>query len=132
MNQSLPMRWFNAMPKIFRFLLVGGLNTFVGFIVFMLAIYLSNGNVALSLAANIGVGVFFNYMSYGVGVFNTLGVMQFIKFILVYAFLYMVNYVALQIMLNQQMNVYIAQFVNILYLAPISYLLFNKLVFVKL
>ena len=120
------------MPKIFRFLLVGGLNTFVGFIVFMLAIYLSNGNVALSLAANIGVGVFFNYMSYGVGVFNTLGVMQFIKFILVYAFLYMVNYVALQIMLNQQMNVYIAQFVNILYLAPISYLLFNKLVFVKL
>lgn len=118
-------------PKIVRFLLVGGLNTLVGFFVFSLAIYLSTGNVELSLAANIGVGVFFNYLSYGIAVFKSLGKMQFAKFVLAYAFLYLINYIALQIMLLEQMNVYAAQFINIFYLAPLSYFIFNKLVFVK-
>lgn len=119
-----------AIPKIIRFLLVGGLNTLVGFLVFSLAIYLSSGNVGLSLAANIGVGVFFNYLSYGIAVFKSLGKKQFAKFVLAYAFLYVINYVALKIMLGQQMNIYVAQFINLFYLAPLSYFIFNKLVFV--
>lgn len=118
-------------PKVIRFLLVGGLNTLVGFLVFSLAIYLSNGNVGLSLATNIGVGIFFNYLSYGIAVFKSLGKKQFAKFVLAYAFLYFINYIALRIMLDQQMNVYVAQFINLFYLAPISYVVFNKLVFVK-
>lgn len=120
-----------VIPKIIRFLLVGGLNTLVGFLVFSLAIYLSGGNVGLSLAANIGVGVFFNYLSYGVAVFKSLGKKQFAKFVLAYAILYLINYVALQIMLGQQMNIYVAQFINVFYLAPLSYFIFNRLVFVK-
>jgi putative flippase GtrA len=125
MSQSL------VIPKIVRFLLVGGLNTLVGFLVFSLAIYLSGGNVGLSLAANIGVGVFFNYLSYGIAVFKSLGKKQFAKFVLAYAFLYVINYIALKIMLGQQMNIYVAQFINLFYLAPLSYFIFNKLVFVK-
>lgn len=117
-------------PKIIRFLLVGGLNTLVGFLVFSLAIYLSDGNVGLSLAANIGVGVFFNYLSYGIAVFKSLGKKQFAKFVLAYAFLYVINYVALKIMLDQQVNIYVAQFINLFYLAPLSYFIFNKQVFV--
>lgn len=120
-----------VIPKIICFLLVGGLNTLVGFLVFSLAIYLSDGNVGLSLAANIGVGVFFNYLSYGIAVFKSLGKKQFAKFVLAYAFLYLINYFALKIMLGQQMNIYVAQFMNLFYLAPLSYFIFNKLVFMK-
>lgn len=119
------------MPKIVRFLFVGGLNTLVGFLVFSLAIYLSNGNIGLSLAANIGVGVFFNYLSYGLGVFRSFGKKQFAKFVAAYAFLYLLNYAALQLMQGYQMNIYVAQFINVFYLAPLSYFIFNKLVFVQ-
>jgi len=125
------MRPLFEMPKIVRFLFVGGLNTLVGFLVFSLAIYLSNGNIGLSLAANIGVGVIFNYLSYGLGVFRSFGRKQFAKFVLAYAFLYLLNYAALLFMQGYQMNIYIAQFINVFYLAPLSYFLFNKLVFVK-
>ena len=128
-KQMLFMRPLFEMPKIVRFLFIGGLNTLVGFIVFVLAIYLSNGNIGLSLAANIGVGVFFNYLSYGHAVFKSFGKSQFAKFVLAYAFLYLLNYVMLQFMLGFQMNIYIAQFVNLFYLAPLSYFIFNKLVF---
>lgn len=125
------MRVLFEMPKIVRFLFVGGLNTLVGFLVFSLAIYLSNGNIGLSLAANIGVGVFFNYLSYGLGVFRSFAKRQFAKFVLAYAFLYLLNYAALQLMQGYHMNIYLAQFINVFYLAPLSYLIFNKLVFVQ-
>jgi len=125
------MRPLFELPKIVRFLFVGGLNTLVGFLVFSLAIYLSNGNIGLSLAANIGVGVFFNYLSYGLGVFRSFGRKQFAKFVLAYAFLYLLNYAALLFMQGYQMNIYIAQFINVFYLAPLSYFIFNKLVFVQ-
>jgi len=125
------MRVLFEIPKIVRFLFVGGLNTLVGFLVFSLAIYLSNGNIGLSLAANIGVGVFFNYLSYGLGVFRSFGKRQFAKFVLAYAFLYLLNYAALQLMQDYHMNIYLAKLVNVFYLAPLSYLIFNKLVFVQ-
>lgn len=130
-KKMLSMRPLFEMPKIVHFLFIGGLNTLVGFIVFALAIYLSNGNIGLSLAANIGVGVFFNYLSYGLGVFRNFGKRQFAKFVLAYAFLYLLNYVALQFMQGFQMNIYIAQLINVFYLAPLSYFIFNKLVFVR-
>ena len=125
------MRPLFEMPKIVRFLFIGGLNTLVGFIVFALVIFLSNGNIGLSLAANIVVGVFFNYLSYGLAVFRSFGKRQFAKFVLAYAFLYGLNYVALKFMQGFQMNIYIAQFINLFYLAPLSYFIFNKLVFIK-
>lgn len=117
------------LPKFFRFLLVGGLNTIVGFIVFSLTIYATNGNVGVSLAANIGVGVFFNFLSYGFGVFGSLGGRRFVKFVCAYAILYAVNYFALAIMTENGLDVYLAQFINLFYLAPISYLSFNRWVF---
>lgn len=118
-----------ALPKFLRFVLVGGLNTIVGFIIFSLMIYISNENVGLSLAANIGVGIFFNFLSYGYGVFGNLGGRRFVKFLCAYAILFAVNYSALAIMTENGLNVYLAQFINLFYLAPISYWLFNRRVF---
>ncbi len=118
-----------VLPKFLRFLLVGGLNTIVGFIIFSLAIYVTSGNVGLSLAANIGVGVFFNFLSYGYGVFRNLGGRRFVKFVCAYAVLYAVNYFALAIMAGSGVNVYLAQFINLFSLAPISYSAFSRWVF---
>ena len=117
------------LPQFLRFLLVGGLNTIVGFIIFSLAIYVTNGNVGLSLAANIGVGVFFNFFSYGYGVFKNLGVRRFAKFVCAYALLYALNYFVLAAMMANGLNVYLAQFINLFYLAPISYLVLNRWIF---
>jgi len=119
------------LSKIVRFLLVGGLNTLVGYAVFSLAIYETNGNITLSLLANIGVGVFFNYLSYGVGVFRSLGKQQFIKFCAAYLLIFVINYVALTIGKHWKLNVYLIQFINIFYLAPLSYYIFNKYVYAK-
>lgn len=129
MSVTLRMSHPFVIPKIICFLLVGGLNTLVGFLVFSLAIYLSNGNIGFGLAANIGFGVFFNYLTYGTAVFKSMGIKKFIRFIFAYAFLYAVNYFALHILIDNKVNIYIAQFANISYLAPLSYFLFSKFVF---
>ena len=130
MSVTLRMSSPFVIPKIIRFLLVGGLNTLVGFLVFSLAIYLSNGNVGLGLAANIGFGVFFNYLTYGAAVFKSMGVKKFIRFVFAYAFLCAVNYFGLRILIHGKINIYVAQFASISYLAPLSYFLFSNFVFV--
>ncbi len=117
--------------KFFRYLLVGMLNTSVGFAVFSLVIYLSKGQLELSLAANIGVGVFFNYLSYGFIVFKNMGWLQFLKFVLSYSFIYLVNLLILKTMQNFNFNIYVSQFFNVLYLAPLSYYIFSRFVFVE-
>jgi putative flippase GtrA len=118
-------------PKVARFLMVGCLNTLVGFFVFSLAIYLTEGNIGFSLAINIFVGIFFNYLSYGITVFKSLGIKPFAKFIFAYIFIYLINYIILHVMHINNVNIYLAQFINLFYLAPISYIIFNKWVFYK-
>lgn len=119
---------FNV-PKLIKFLLVGCLNTMVGFIVFSVAIYLTDKNIGLSLAANIGTGIIFNFFSYGLAVFKALGINQFAKFALVYVFLYIINYGAIYLMTGYNINIYVAQFINLFYLAPVSYILLSTWVF---
>lgn len=117
--------------KIIKFIFVGGLNTLVGFVVFAFSIYITNGNISLSLLSNIGIGIFFNYLSYGVGVFKSLGQRQFTKFVIVYLALFMINYVAHMIGRHWGVNVYLAQFVNLFYMAPLSYYLLSRFVFIR-
>ena len=117
------------LPQFLRFLLVGGLNTIVGFIIFSFAIYITNSNVSLSLAVNIGVGVFINFLSYGYGVFKNMGGRRFVRFVCAYLIFYALNYFVLTAMMANGLNVYLAQFINLFYLAPISYLVFNRWVF---
>jgi putative flippase GtrA len=124
------MRRITAIPQIFRFLLIGVLNTAVGFLVFSVTAFLTQGNIAVSLASNILVGVFFNFLTYGLGVFNTLGKVQFLKFVIAYLFLYLLNYAALFFLRGYGLNIYLAQLINIVYLAPLSYLIFSRIVFV--
>lgn len=97
---------------------------------FSVAIYLTDENVGFSLAVNIVIGVFFNYLNYGYSVFKSLGMKQFGKFTLAYLMLYVINYLALNLMIEIDFNVYFAQFINLFYLAPLSYLIFNRWVFV--
>jgi len=114
---------------VLRYLLVGVLNTSVGFLIFSLAIYFTNGNAELSLAANIVVGVFFNYMSYGLAVFKSFSKFQFVKFLMSYLTIYLINLGAVNLMLDLGVNIFVAQFFNVLYLAPLSYFIFSKFVF---
>lgn len=125
------MNRFSAAPQIFRFLLVGVLNTAVGFAVFSVTAFLTQGNIAISLASNIVTGVFFNFFSYGLGVFHSLGKIQFLKFVLAYLCLYLLNYAALDALRSHGLNIYLAQLINIFYLAPLSYLVFSRLVFLR-
>jgi putative flippase GtrA len=120
-----------VLSKIFRFLFVGMLNTVIGMAVFSTAFYLSNGNVRFSLLINVGVGAIFNYLSYGIGVFENLGKRQFIGFLLTFVSIYIISDAGLQFMTGWGVNVYLAQLFNVLYLSPISYVVLNRLVYVK-
>ena len=125
---TLP-RVSSATLELIKFAMVGGLNTLVGFVVFSSAIYVTDGKIALSLVANIVVGILFNFFSYGYAVFRSWGINQFAKFTLAYAFLYLVNYAVIYLMTMRGLNIYAAQFINLFYLAPISYLLLSRWVF---
>jgi putative flippase GtrA len=117
------------LPRFLRFILAGVLNTVFGFLIFSLTIYITNGNVALSIGANIVIGVFFNFLTYGYGVFRDLAVQRFFKFVCAYAVLYGVNYFSLVIMEGYILNIYLAQFIILFYLAPLSYFVLNRFVF---
>lgn len=120
-----------ALPKIFRFFLVGVLNTVIGMAVFSFAFYLSNGDVRFSLLANVVVGAIFNYLSYGIAVFENLGKRQLVSFLLTFVSLYFINHAGMQLMMGLGMNIYLAQLINVLCLSPILYVVLNKLVFIK-
>ncbi|MFZ1806600.1 MAG: GtrA family protein [Cyclobacteriaceae bacterium] len=78
-----------------RFLLVGGINTAFGYIMFALFIFLTGNDVATIILANI-VGILFNFKTYGNIVFNSTDNHKIYKFIAVYSVLMVAQILALK------------------------------------
>lgn len=81
--------------RFVRFLLVGGVNTLVGYALFCTAVLLGlPDGVALALAT-VG-GVLFNFQTIGRLVFGEAGGRRMVPFVLVYAVQFLVNLAALR------------------------------------
>jgi len=110
--------------QIFSFILVGILNTIVGYVLYALFIYLGLEYILSVLFATI-LGVMFNYKTIGKFVFNSKNKYSAIKFILVYVIVFIVNISVIKIFKIYGFNDYLAGFFAIIPASIVSFVL-NK------
>ena len=114
--------------QFLRFLLVGGINTIFGYLIYSMLILL---RLHYSLASLLGtiLGVIFNYFTTGRIVFHHRDARLMIKFFGVYGISYLVNLFFLIIFDKLQVNMLIAGAILILPIALLSYFLNKTFVF---
>ena len=114
-----------------RFLIVGGLNTAIGYGIYAILILLGLvPELALLMATIIGIVV--NYFTTGRMVFRNRGNGLFFKFMSVYAVMYVLNAVALRGLLLAGIAPLIAQAIILPVTAIATFFVFRKLVFRKI
>ena len=120
---------FHIKRQFVNFVLVGILNTCVGYGLFALFVFLGFGDFLAPLFANI-LGVLFNFKSYGYLVFKNTKNSLIFKFIAVYAIVYISNVLGLIGFAKAGLeNRYISGFILIIPLALLAYYLNSKYVF---
>lgn len=113
--------------QFFRFIIAGVINTLFGWMVFASAFNLSN-NISISLIASTVLGVFFNYLTFGGYTFRKYSRTIFIKFILCYILVYIINLLVLTSLQNY-FSVILAQLILLPIMALLSYLIIKNFVF---
>lgn len=113
--------------QFFLFLVVGGINTLVGYGIFSLLIFLGL-HYALAAFLSTVIGILFNFKTTGMIVFKSKNNKLIFRFLAVYGVTYIINVTYLKILIPY-CNVYILGAISILPLALISYFLNKKFVF---
>ena len=126
MNKSIFVKTKNS--KFVKFLFVGLINTFFGYSIFSLLIFLKLDYRFALLIATI-CGVLFNFKTIGTLVFETKSNRLIVRFFAVYLLTYLLNIGSLQITNSLGINVLVAQATLLLPLAIISYFLNKRFVF---
>ena len=110
-----------------RFIIAGTINTLFGWMVFSSAFILSN-NISISLFTSTVLGVFFNYLTFGGYTFRKYSKLIFIKFVLCYILVYIINLLVLTLLQNY-VSVILAQLIVLPFMALFSYLIIRNFVF---
>ena len=116
--------------KFFRFLLVGGLNTVFGYLIFSVVIYFVRNLYASIILANI-IAVAFNFKTYGKLVFHSDDKSRIYRFVLVYVVVISTQMISIKGLgyFLQINNPYIAAGIVTLPIALMSFVLMRKFVF---
>jgi len=114
--------------RFLRFLLVGGLNTAVGYGLFAAFILLGAGSSAALAGATV-LGIAFNFKSTGRLVFGSGDGRLLPRFIAVYAVQFLVNWLALKALERAGMDPLLAQLTLVLPMALIAFLMMRRFVF---
>lgn len=114
--------------KYVRFVLVGGLNTVFGYLVFAGLIRLGWSDV-FAVPVSTAAGIAFNFLTYGKLVFESLDRRNLPRFVLGYAGLYLCNLTGLRLLARMGLDAYRAQAVLIVPLALLSYVVNDQWVF---
>jgi putative flippase GtrA len=118
--------WKNS--TLFRFLLVGGINTLVGYGIFALFIFLGLHYTLASLLGTL-LSILFNYFSTGRLVFREKGLGKIPRFYLGYLVGYLISLCALFALDRLGVDTYLAGAITILAMVPINYFLNKNMVF---
>jgi putative flippase GtrA len=120
--------FFKIDVQLVKFLIVGGINTLFGYLIFAFFIFI---NFHYSLAALISTiaGIIFNFNTTGRLVFNNRNNRLIFRFFGVYLIIYGLNILFLKLLGSMQMSMFIAGAVIILPVAVIAFLLNKYLVF---
>lgn len=116
--------------QLARFILVGLLNTTVGYLLYATFIFLGFGYVLAIFFSTI-LGILFNFKTIGRFVFQSSDNRLLLKFFAVYAFTFIINVSIVSGFRNLGYNDYMAGFIAILISAAISFGLMKYLVFKK-
>lgn len=119
--------------KFVRFLIAGGINTMFSFICFSVLMYLIHIK-EIAVTMNLFIAVFFNYNTSARFVFQNkhMELGRIVKFYISYFLTYPLNLFHLYITVDiLKWNVYLSQFLTLLYMPVISFLLQKKFVFSK-
>ena len=114
--------------RLIRFLLVGIINSAVGYGLFALFIYLGLHYSFAAFVATI-LSICFNFLSTGKLVFKQSGKAQAVRFALVYIFLYGLNVVFLTLLLKTGITEYVGGFLLIPVMAGLAYVLHARFTF---
>ena len=113
-----------------RFLVVGGINTVVGYMLYAIGVIAGLApEIALIIATSIGV--IFNYLTTGALVFNYRSIDRLLPFVLVYGVVYVLNVVALRLLIGVGVGPLVAQALLVPVAATLSFLSFRKFIFVR-
>jgi len=113
-----------------KFLVVGLINTVIGYSIFTLLTFMGNGpSVALLLTYVIAVQI--NYITTGRLVFSNASFSAFVPFIMAYVVIYCVNLIFLHTLMHWHISQLLAQAILLPFLAPLSFLIFRNSVFRK-
>lgn len=115
--------------KFIKFLLVGLLNTIFGYSLFSIFIYI-NIHYSIAVLLSTSLGIIFNFKTIGKFVFASSDNSKWIKFLLVYTMLYLLNVFSLRLFeLNGFDNMYINGLILLIPLSIISFVLNKYYVF---
>lgn len=114
--------------RLFKFLLIGGLNTAFGYSVFLIALW-SGMNYVLAAGVATVLGILFNFKTTGRLVFESKDHRRIPLFVLVYFIVYIVNVLGLRIFLALGIPAWLGGFFLILPCAVLSYILNKNYVF---
>jgi putative flippase GtrA len=114
--------------KLLRFLVVGVLNTFVGYTIYAACLFFGlHYSAAIGLATVLGV--LFNFNSIGALVFNSKDKRKLPKFVAVYIFVYCINVISVGFLLFIGQPAWLGGLIMVLPLALISFYLNSRFVF---
>ncbi len=117
--------------EVVRFLFIGILNTLIGYLFFIFFYFILHEELVSLLLAYI-FGIIFNYSTYSKYVFTVSDRRIFSNFILIYILSFVLNSILLKSMIvGYSINTYIAQFISLLFIVPILYILNKKYVFIE-
>ena len=117
-----------SVKQFLLFIMVGALNTLFGYVVFCLFIFLKM-HYALSLFLATVIGVIFNFGTTGKIVFKNVDNKLFIRFVLVYAVLYLINVTFLKLCSYIWDNFYLCGGISTCSTALIAFFMNKYLVF---
>lgn len=117
--------------EFLRFLLVGALNTGVGYLVYLLGLLVANLSPGVALAVATVIGALFNFVTTGRMVFRDSAWSRLPLFLLSYAMVYVLNLCALQGLIAIGVPAHWAQAILLPVMAVTSYAVFRTMVFKK-
>ncbi|RDH40958.1 MAG: GtrA family protein [Candidatus Aquirickettsiella gammari] len=124
MNETISTK-----KQFIRFLLVGCINTFFGYSIYVLLIFMGARYFLASFLATC-LGMVFNFVTTGRIVFANNSFSIFFKFILVYMFLYGLNVGFIKVISLYTINFYLSGFVATVPISCIAFFL-NRSIFLN-
>lgn len=134
MIHKIKNSWFSLPDKI-RFLLVGGLNAGISYIIFsLICLFIGENYYQASLATSWIISSGISFTTQRCLVFNVEGNIfkQYCKCCTTWIFSYLINAILLEIFVQKlELNVYLAQIIATLTCAIFTYILFKTFAFRK-